>query len=44
MKKLIEIPENIVIPLKVLAAKANKNLKEYIKEVLIEKVKENGSN
>ena len=40
MKKLIDIPEEIVIPLKVKAAKQNKDLKNYIQDLLIEKAKQ----
>jgi|AntAceMinimDraft_10_1070366.scaffolds.fasta_scaffold99990_5 hypothetical protein len=39
IKKSIEFPEEIFIPLKILAAKANKNLKLYIKDLLIAHVK-----
>lgn len=34
MRKLIDIPESELIPLKVLAAKNNTNLKNYIQNVL----------
>ena len=36
MKKLIDIPDNIIVKLKVLAAKENKNLTVFIKDKLIE--------
>lgn len=35
MKKLIDIPDEIVIDLKILAAKENKSLKSYIQDILI---------
>lgn len=35
MKKIIDIPDSIVIPLKVRAAKKNKDLKNYIQDLLI---------
>jgi len=38
MRKLIDIPEEIVQPLKILAVKANKDLKNYIQDLLIEAV------
>ena len=34
MKKLIDIPEEIVIPLKIKAVNANKDLKNYIQDLL----------
>ncbi len=40
MKKLIDIPDDLVIPLKVKAAKQNKDLKNYIQDLLIEKAKQ----
>jgi hypothetical protein len=40
MKKIIEIPDEIFIDLKVMAAKENKDLKKFIKDVLIKLVKE----
>lgn len=39
MKKLIDIPEEIVKPLKVLAVHAGKDLKNYIQDLLIKHVK-----
>ena len=41
MRKLIDIPEGIVIPLKIKAVKANKDLKNYIQDLLIDNVKPN---
>ena len=38
MKKLISLPDDIMTDLRVLAAKANKSLNEYIREVLIKEV------
>lgn len=38
MRKLIDIKEDDVQPLKILAVKANKNLKNYIQDVLSEQV------
>ena len=48
LRKIIEIREKDIIPLKVLAAKENKNLKQYIQDVLSHTVldgneKENGA-
>ena len=40
MRKNIDIKEKDVIPLKVLAAKAGKDLKNYIQDLLSEHVKE----
>lgn len=40
MRKLIDIPEEIVQDLKILAVKDGKDLKNYIQDLLIEKVKE----
>lgn len=40
MKKLIEIPDEIKTDLKVLAAKADKNLTEYIKDLLVKHVRD----
>ena len=39
MKKLIDIPEEIVQDLKILAVKANTNLKNYIEKELVNIVK-----
>jgi hypothetical protein len=39
MRKLIDIKQGDLIPLKVLAAKQNKNLKNYIEDLLTDKVK-----
>jgi len=41
MRKNIDIKEEDVIPLKVLAAKAGKDLKNYIQDLLNEHVKNN---
>ena len=38
MKKLIDIPEEIVQDLKILAVKENKDLKNYIQDKLIDLV------
>jgi hypothetical protein len=40
MRKLIDIPEEIVQPLKILAVKADKDLKNYIQDLLIKHVEE----
>jgi len=42
MKKNIDIPDEIVQDLKILAVKANKDLKNFIQDVLISIVKSNG--
>ena len=39
MRKLIDIPEEIVQPLKILAVKADKDLKNYIQDILSEHVR-----
>lgn len=39
MRKLIDIPDNIVKDLKILAIQADKDLKNYIQDLLIEHVK-----
>jgi len=39
MRKLIDIPKDIEQDLKILAVKAGKDLKNYIQDLLIEKVK-----
>ena len=39
MKKIIDIKEELIIPLKVLAVKQNKPLKNYIEDVLNDIVK-----
>ena len=39
MKKNIDIPDEILQDLKILAVKANKDLKNYIQDVLISLVK-----
>lgn len=39
MRKLIDIPEEIVKPLKILAIKNNTDLKNYIQDLLIKHVK-----
>jgi hypothetical protein len=36
MRKLIDIPKEDLIPLKILAAKSGKNLKNYIQDLLSE--------
>lgn len=41
MKKLIDIQDNILIELKVLAAKKNMSLKKYIETLIISQVKNN---
>lgn len=41
MRKLIDIPEEIVKPLKILAVQADKDLKNYIQDLLIQHVKDN---
>lgn len=38
MRKLIDIKEKDVQPLKIMAVKANKDLKNYIQDVLSEQV------
>jgi len=38
MRKLIDIPDEILIDLKILAAKANKSLKRYIEDSLRDNV------
>ena len=42
MRKLIDIKEEDMQPLKILAVKANKDLKNYIQDVLSEHVKSDG--
>jgi len=42
MRKLIDIPEEIVKPLKILAIEADKDLKNYIQELLVHHVKNGG--
>ncbi len=39
MKKLIDIPKDIEQDLKILAVKANKDLKNYIQDLLVDHVK-----
>lgn len=41
MRKNIDIKEDDVQPLKILAVKANKDLKNYIQDLLTDHVKEN---
>jgi len=41
MKKNIDIPDEILQDLKILAVKANKDLKNYIQDILISLVKSN---
>jgi hypothetical protein len=38
MRKLIDIPQEIVQPLKILAVKSNKDLKNYIQDLLSDHV------
>ncbi|MGC1516531.1 MAG: hypothetical protein WA810_13215 [Maribacter sp.] len=40
MRKIIDISKDLEIPLKVLAAAENKNLKNYIEDLLLAKVYE----
>jgi hypothetical protein len=40
MEKVIEIPDEIVIDLKVMAAKENKDLKRFLKDLLVRIVNE----
>ena len=40
MKKLIDIPDEIVKPLKIMAVNNDRDLKNYIQDVLINHVKE----
>ena len=40
MKKLIDIPDEIVKPLKIMAVHEDRDLKNYIQDVLISHVKE----
>ena len=41
MRKLIDIPQEILQPLKILAVKENKDLKNYIQDLLSEHVRVN---
>ena len=41
MRKLIDIPEEIVKPLKILAINSDTDLKNYIQDLLRDHVKEN---
>lgn len=41
MRKLIDIPKEDLIPLKILAVKENKDLKNYIQDILSEHVRVN---
>lgn len=41
MRKLIDLPEEVVKDLKLLAVLADKDLKNYIQDVLIEHAKKN---
>lgn len=43
MRKLIDIPEKIIKPLKILAINADKDLKNYIQDLLIQHVKDNSN-
>ena len=40
MKKLIDIPDEIVKPLKIMAVNNDRDLKNYIQDVLISHIKE----
>ena len=40
MKKLIDIPDEIVKPLKIMAVTNDRDLKNYIQDVLINHIKE----
>lgn len=40
MRKLIDIPDEIVKPLKILAINADKDLKNYIQDLLVQHVKD----
>ena len=42
MRKLIDMPEEIVKPLKILAIQADKDLKNYIQDLLIDHVRVGG--
>ena len=42
MRKLIDIPEEIVKPLKILAIENNTDLKNYIQDILVEVVRVSG--
>ena len=44
MKKIIDIPDDVKISLSVLAAKAGKDLKNYIQDLLIAHVQARGGN
>ena len=44
MRKLIDIPDDILTDLKILAAKSNKPLKLFIESILIKIVKKNRKN
>ena len=39
MKKLIDIPDEIVKPLKIMAIKQDRDLKNYIQDILIDHVR-----
>jgi hypothetical protein len=39
MKKLIDIPDEIVKPLKIMAIKKDRDLKNYIQDILIDHVR-----
>tara|TARA_R110000803_G_scaffold45659_1_gene96128 strand:+ start:428 stop:565 length:138 start_codon:yes stop_codon:yes gene_type:complete len=41
MRKLIDIKDELVVPLKILAAKENKPLKNFIEDIVESKVKLN---
>jgi len=43
MRKLIDIPDNIIKPLKILAINADKDLKNYIQDLLIQHVNDNSN-
>lgn len=44
MKKLIDIPEEILQDLKILAIKAGKDLKNYIQDLLVDRVEKTRKN
>ena len=41
MKKLIDIPEEIVKPLKIMAVNKDRDLKNYIQDILVKHVENN---
>jgi len=38
MRKLIDIKESLIVPLKILAATENKDLKNYLQDIIEDKV------